>query len=79
MQKLPYEHSYHVGNFVDVVMCKRTLSTSPTVEVLPFIWPFTLLQVKHSVQVLLLDRMKEKISPFYYVDTHAGAGCYNLR
>lgn len=34
--------------------------------------------MKHSVLVLLLARMCEKPSPFTYVETHAGAGRYDL-
>ena len=34
--------------------------------------------MKHSVIVLLLARMCEKPSPFTYVETHAGAGRYDL-
>jgi 23S rRNA (adenine2030-N6)-methyltransferase len=33
---------------------------------------------KHSVQALLLERLKEKDKPFVYIDTHAGAGLYDL-
>ena len=34
--------------------------------------------MKHTVLVLLLQRMCDKASPFMYVDTHAGAGSYDL-
>ena len=52
VRRLPYQHSYHAGNFADVA--------------------------KHSVLLLLLQHMQRKSSPFAYVDTHAGAGVYNL-
>jgi 23S rRNA (adenine2030-N6)-methyltransferase len=35
--------------------------------------------LKHSVQALLLERLKEKDKPFVYIDTHAGAGRYDLK
>lgn len=34
--------------------------------------------MKHTVLLLLLQRMCDKDSPFVYVDTHAGAGRYDL-
>ena len=34
--------------------------------------------MKHTVLLLLLQRMCDKESPFVYVDTHAGAGRYDL-
>lgn len=34
--------------------------------------------LKHTVQTLILDAMKEKDKPFLYLDTHAGAGRYQL-
>ena len=34
--------------------------------------------MKHTVLLLLLQRMGDKESPFTYVETHAGAGSYNL-
>ena len=34
--------------------------------------------LKHWVQVLCLQYMKKKDKPFFYVDTHAGAGLYTL-
>lgn len=34
--------------------------------------------LKHSVQTLLLGKLKEKDKPFVYIDTHAGAGVYDL-
>ncbi len=35
--------------------------------------------LKHSVLTLVLDYMTRKDKPFLYVDTHAGAGRYDLR
>ncbi|SET34626.1 23S rRNA (adenine(2030)-N(6))-methyltransferase RlmJ [Thorsellia anophelis] len=49
---LSYRHSFHAGNFADVL--------------------------KHIVQLLILDSLKEKEKPFMYLDTHAGAGRYAL-
>lgn len=34
--------------------------------------------LKHSVLVALLDYYNRKDKPWWYVDTHAGAGCYAL-
>jgi 23S rRNA (adenine2030-N6)-methyltransferase len=34
--------------------------------------------VKHAVLALLVERMKEKASPFRVIDTHAGVGTYDL-
>lgn len=34
--------------------------------------------LKHTVLVQLLDYLKQKDKPFLYVDTHAGAGLYDL-
>ena len=34
--------------------------------------------LKHWVQVLCLQYMKHKDKPFFYIDTHAGAGLYTL-
>lgn len=34
--------------------------------------------LKHSVQSLILSALKEKEKPFIYLDTHAGAGRYQL-
>lgn len=34
--------------------------------------------LKHWVQVLCLQYMKKKDKPFFYIDTHAGAGLYAL-
>ena len=34
--------------------------------------------LKHWVQVLCLQYMKKKEKPFFYIDTHAGAGLYTL-
>jgi 23S rRNA (adenine2030-N6)-methyltransferase len=35
--------------------------------------------LKHMVLVALLDSLKQKASPFCYIDTHAGSGRYDLR
>ena len=34
--------------------------------------------LKHIVQVLIIEYLKNKDKPFLFVDTHAGAGCYDL-
>ena len=34
--------------------------------------------LKHAVLVALLESLKGKQTPFSYLDTHAGAGRYNL-
>lgn len=34
--------------------------------------------LKHSVQSLIVESLKEKEKPFLYLDTHAGAGRYQL-
>ncbi|OAT30927.1 23S rRNA (adenine(2030)-N(6))-methyltransferase RlmJ [Proteus myxofaciens] len=34
--------------------------------------------VKHIVQTLIIESLKEKEKPFLYLDTHAGAGRYQL-
>jgi 23S rRNA (adenine2030-N6)-methyltransferase len=34
--------------------------------------------LKHLVQTLLLDYLNQKDKPYWYIDTHAGAGCYAL-
>lgn len=49
---LSYRHSFHAGNFADVL--------------------------KHIVQMLIIESLKEKEKPFLYIDTHAGAGRYQL-
>lgn len=49
---LSYRHSFHAGNFADVL--------------------------KHVVLVELLKHMVKKDKPFEYIDTHSGAGFYNL-
>lgn len=49
---LSYRHSFHAGNFADVL--------------------------KHIVQVLIIESLKEKEKPFMYLDTHSGAGRYTL-
>lgn len=50
---LSYRHSFHAGNFADVV--------------------------KHVVLVEILDHLIKKEAPFEYIDTHSGAGLYNLQ
>ncbi|MBL4773950.1 MAG: 23S rRNA (adenine(2030)-N(6))-methyltransferase RlmJ [Alcanivoracaceae bacterium] len=50
---LSYRHSYHAGNFADVL--------------------------KHIVQTLIIEALKQKTKPFVYFDTHAAAGRYDLR
>lgn len=47
-----YLHSYHAGNFCDVV--------------------------KHICLIGLLESLLRKPTPFCYIDTHAGAGVYDL-
>jgi len=49
---LSYRHSFHAGNFADVL--------------------------KHTVQTLIIQALKQKPKPFVYYDTHAGAGRYDL-
>ena len=49
---LSYRHSFHAGNFADVL--------------------------KHTVEVLILEALKQKESPFVYHDTHSAAGRYSL-
>lgn len=50
---LSYRHSFHSGNFADVV--------------------------KHIVLVEILDHLTQKETPFEYIDTHSGAGLFNLQ
>lgn len=50
---LSYRHSFHAGNFADVI--------------------------KHIVLIEILEHLVQKETPFEYIDTHAGAGLYNLR
>jgi 23S rRNA (adenine2030-N6)-methyltransferase len=50
---LSYRHSYHAGNFADVL--------------------------KHIVLVEILVHLTKKTKPFDYIDTHSGAGLYNLK
>jgi 23S rRNA (adenine2030-N6)-methyltransferase len=50
---LSYRHSFHAGNFADVI--------------------------KHLVLVETLAHLTQKDSPFEYIDTHSGAGVFNLR
>lgn len=49
---LSYRHSFHAGNFADVV--------------------------KHVVLVEILEHLLKKSKPFDFVDTHAGAGLFDL-
>ncbi len=49
---LSYRHSFHAGNFADVL--------------------------KHTVQTLIIEALKQKPKAFVYYDTHAGAGKYSL-
>ncbi len=50
---LSYRHSYHAGNFADVL--------------------------KHIVLIECLEHFNKKSAPFDYIDTHSGAGLYDLR
>lgn len=34
--------------------------------------------LKHFIEVQLLQYLAQKDKPFWYIDTHAGAGCYEL-
>lgn len=34
--------------------------------------------LKHTVQSLIIESLKEKDKPFLYLDTHSGAGRYQL-
>lgn len=34
--------------------------------------------IKHLCQLLILEKLKEKNKPFIYLDTHSGAGIYDL-
>jgi len=47
-----YRHSFHAGNFADVL--------------------------KHVVLIMLIEHLKRKPAPFFYLDTHAGRGLYDL-
>lgn len=49
---LSYRHSFHAGNFADVL--------------------------KHIVLVEIIQHLEKKDKPFDYIDTHAGAGLYQL-
>lgn len=49
---LSYRHSFHAGNFADVL--------------------------KHAVEVLIIEALKQKPAPFIYHDTHSAAGRYSL-
>jgi 23S rRNA (adenine2030-N6)-methyltransferase len=53
LQLLSYRHSFHAGNFADLI--------------------------KHIVLVEILEHLTKKDTPFDYIDTHAGAGLYNLK
>lgn len=35
--------------------------------------------LKHCVQILLLQYLAQKDTPYWYIDTHAGAGLYDLK
>jgi 23S rRNA (adenine2030-N6)-methyltransferase len=50
---LSYRHSFHAGNFADVL--------------------------KHIVLVEILEYLTQKEKPFEYIDTHAGAGLFDLQ
>jgi 23S rRNA (adenine2030-N6)-methyltransferase len=50
---LSYRHSFHAGNFADVL--------------------------KHIVLIEILQYLCKKPTPFAYIDTHAGAGLYDLQ
>lgn len=49
---LSYRHSYHAGNFADLL--------------------------KHATLVYLIDYLNKKEKPYFYLDTHSGAGLYDL-
>lgn len=49
---LSYRHSFHAGNFADVL--------------------------KHLTQAYILNYLNRKDKPYFYLDTHAGAGLYSL-
>ncbi|MBD1390118.1 23S rRNA (adenine(2030)-N(6))-methyltransferase RlmJ [Neiella sp. HB171785] len=49
---LSYRHSFHAGNFADVL--------------------------KHIVLVEIMQYLQQKPKPLDYIDTHSGAGLYNL-
>src|SRR4030067_1032395 len=34
--------------------------------------------LKHFIEVQLLHYLAQKDKPFWFIDTHAGAGCYSL-
>lgn len=50
---LSYRHSFHAGNFADVL--------------------------KHIVLIEILESLIKKDKPFEYIDTHSGAGIFNLK
>ena len=47
-----YQHSFHAGNFADVL--------------------------KHAVLTGVLPAFHQKETPFVFIDSHAGAGCYDI-
>lgn len=49
---LSYRHSFHAGNFADVL--------------------------KHLTQTYIINYLNRKDKPYFYLDTHAGAGLYSL-
>lgn len=49
---LSYLHSFHAGNFADIL--------------------------KHSISTHILNYLNEKPKPFFYLDTHSGAGAFSL-
>lgn len=49
---LSYRHSFHAGNFADVL--------------------------KHTVETLIIEALKQKETPFVYHDTHSAAGRYSV-
>lgn len=49
---LSYRHSFHAGNYADVL--------------------------KHFVLYSVLDYFNQKDKPYWYIDTHSGAGVYQL-
>jgi 23S rRNA (adenine2030-N6)-methyltransferase len=50
---LNYRHTYHAGNFADVL--------------------------KHIVLLTTLQELQLKETPYCYLDTHSGIGCYDLQ
>lgn len=35
--------------------------------------------LKHLVQLLVIEKLKQKNKPFVYIDTHSGRGVYDLK